>query len=123
MSIKQTSVFGSNHTTVSTGSGVGVWLAAVLVGTLVIVGAVAVTIAAQIGGAVALAIIVLSSTLAGCLTATVFTRRVLEVLQWRRTGQLPPPRPLLTVNRPAAIEPPAPHVPRMTVTRADYDRL
>ena len=118
MSIRQSSVFGSNHATVSTGTGPGTVLA---VGAAAALVAGAVTVAALIGGAVAIAVIVLSSTAAGCLALTVGTHRVLEVLHWRRTGQLPQPRPLVTVNRPA-LEPPAVHVPRMTVSRADYDR-
>jgi hypothetical protein len=80
----------------------------------------ALTVGALIGGAVALAITVLSSTAAGCLVLTVGTRRVLEVFHWKKYGQLPPPRPMLTVNRPM-IEAPGPRpVPRMTVSRADY---
>jgi len=120
VSIRQSTVFGSNHTSVTTGSPVAAILAVGAAAGLV---AFAAVLAAIIGGAVAIAIIVLSSTAAGCLLITVGTHRVLEVLQWQRTGQLPQPRPLVTINRPLPIEPPAPHVPRMTVTRADYDRL
>jgi hypothetical protein len=117
--IRQGGLFNTNTITQS-GRGGGLGGTVVAIGAAAAMIAFALTVGALIGGAVALGITVLSSTAAGCLVLTVGTRRVLEVFHWKKYGQLPPPRPMLTVNRPM-IDAPGPRpVPRMTVSRADY---
>jgi hypothetical protein len=113
--ISQSSFFGSNHVTTNSGGGLG---GSVLTGGAAAAMVVfAMTVGALVGGAAALAITVLAWTGAGCLALSSLTRNALHVAHWRTTRQLPPQRPLLTVNRPLPIDPPS---PRMTVTRADY---
>jgi hypothetical protein len=119
VNINQSSWFGSNHATVNNGSGLGGGILAI--GAAAAMVAFAMTVGALIGGAAALAIVILAWTGAGVLILRALTRSALEVAHWRATRQLPPQRPLLTINRPLAIPEPA---PRMTVTRADYpDRV
>jgi hypothetical protein len=116
--VRQSTVLGSNTITTSSIGPVGMILAVGAGAAFVVFGFYLATL---IGGAVSLAIIVLASVAGGCLCLKVLTRCGLEIAHWRATRQLPPQRPLLTINRPLALPEPA---PRMTVTRADYpDRV
>jgi hypothetical protein len=118
MNVTQRTVFGSNNTEVHTATGIGAILAVGFAAAMI---SAAIVIGTLIGGAVAFAITVLAATTAGILAVRACTRSALEVAHWRATRQLPPQRPLLTINRPLPIEAPQ---PQMRVTRADYpDRV
>jgi hypothetical protein len=118
--ISQSSFFGSNHVTTNTGGG-GLGGSVLTVGAAAAMVVFAMTVGALVGGAAALAITVLAWTGAGCLALSSLTRNALHVAHWRTTRQLPPQRPLLTVNRPLPYDQiEAPVAARMRVTRADY---
>ena len=118
MSIRQSNIFGSNNITTHSGGGLGGGVLAI--GAAAAMVAFAMTVAVVIGGAVALAVLVLACTGAGCLVLSSVTRNVLHVAHWRATRQLPPSTPLVTINRPVYSELPPVQHPRMTVTNADY---
>lgn len=120
--IKQSTWFGSNTVNTSSGSLAGLgglMLAAGVAGGFVMLATI---IGPLIGGALALGITIISWAIAGAIGVPTLTRAGLHITHYCRTGQLPPARPLLTINRPLALEPAQPHTPRMTVTRADYEQ-
>src|SRR5215471_2104463 len=103
MNVSQRSVFGSNTTEVHTASPALTILALGGAGAMV---AFAVVLGTLVGGAAAFAIVILASTCAGVLALGAVTRSGLQIAHWRATRQLPPTRPLLTINRPLQLPEP-----------------
>lgn len=95
--VRQSTLFGSNTITTSTGSGIGTVLA---LGAAAAMITFAFVVGGVVGGAVALAITVLSATLAGCILVHTGVRAYLNVAHYRATGQLPARQPFLILSRP-----------------------
>lgn len=116
-SIRQSSVFGSNHVTQSPGGAAGSVLS---VGAAAAMVAFAVTVGALVGGAVALGITVLSTAGAGCLLLRAATRTALDVAYWRHHRQLPPREPIRVSLHRQPVEVP---LQQLTASREPRDWL
>src|SRR5215468_2694386 len=101
MTATQRTVFGSNHTTeIHRASPVLTVLALGISGACF---AFAIVVGTRIAGTIGTALLVLTCTTAACLALTTGVRQVLHVINYRRTGQLPPAVSLVTINRPLPL--------------------